>query len=394
MEETNLRKIYLVDSENVGDLWVTHVLALARIEDEIIVFYTQKSPHMGYDTIRKLLADGREINFVKCVEGKNALDFQLVTELGYRIGCEKQKTEYIMVTNDTGFDAVVQYWKSKEKCVRRYNAKYCQNLYNQKCVDEEKQRAGIHTEQMILEEVKRKDKIAEKAIAEPLLDEGMKKHATEAVEEIKNVAKDGAKEQMEAILAESHIVKKGEKGSEKEEEAKIEFTNPYESIEDTIKEEKKAKAEKNKRNSTRGSKKEVTNKLLTEKVPGEEELLKELVSCLGVNNSGEIHNALTMLLGNDGKTVYQQVKGNLKDFCTEKQLKMQEKFNVYCQLVFEHSEQKEQYPKNFSSFVYNAKDKRKNLNSFRSALQKEYGKEKGMQYYSIIKPHVKILNKM
>ncbi|MBQ1393308.1 MAG: hypothetical protein IIY81_07215 [Lachnospiraceae bacterium] len=211
MEETNLRKIYLVDSENVGDLWVTHVLALARTEDEIIVFYTQKSPHMGYDTIRKLLADGREINFVKCVEGKNALDFQLVTELGYRIGCEKQKTEYIMVTNDTGFDAVVQYWKSKEKCVRRYNAKYCQNLYNQKCVDEEKQRAGIQTEQIVLEEVKRKDKIAEKTITEPPLDEGMKKCATEAAEEIKNVSKDGAKEQMEAILVESHIVKKGKK---------------------------------------------------------------------------------------------------------------------------------------------------------------------------------------
>ena len=131
-----------------------------------------------------------------------------------------------------------------------------------------------------------------------------------------------------------------------------------------------------------------------EKVDGEDELLKELVSCLGVNNSGEIHNALTMLLGNDGKAVYQQVKGNLKDFCTEKPLKIQEKFNVYCQLVFEHSEQKEQYPQNFSNFVYKAKDKRKNLNSFRSALQKEYGKEKGMQYYSIIKPHVKILNKM
>ena len=67
---------------------------------------------------------------------------------------------------------------------------------------------------------------------------------------------------------------------------------------------------------------------------------------------------------------------------------------MYCQLVFEHSEKKEQYPQNFSNFVYKAKDKRKNLNSFRSALQKEYGKEKGMQYYSIIKPHVKILNKM
>ena len=126
----------------------------------------------------------------------------------------------------------------------------------------------------------------------------------------------------------------------------------------------------------------------------DEELLKELVNCLGINNSGEIHNALTMFLGDEGKTVYQKNKTNLKEMVEKKQLKIQDKFKVYCQLVFERSEQKEAYPKNFSNFVYRETDKRKNLNSFRSALQKEYGKEKGMQYYTLIKPHVKILNKL
>ena len=372
MEEIISKKIYLVDSENVGDLWVTHVLALAKPEDEIIVFYTQKSPHMGYDTIRKLLADGREVDFVKCVEGKNALDFQLVTELGYRIGCEKEETEYIMVTNDTGFDAVVQYWKNKKKPVRRYNARYCQNLYNQKCVEHEKQKIGIEEPQQ-----------AEVA-SEQLEEKGNESSVVETAKE---------------ILYEAEFMNPYEGASAREEEKKASLKE-----DNTIKPERKRRVintktgkkenpKENKRES-KNKKEIVANKVLVEKVDGEDELLKELVSCLGVNNSGEIHNALTMLLGNDGKAVYQQVKGNLKDFCTEKPLKIQEKFNVYCQLVFEHSEQKEQYPQNFSNFVYKAKDKRKNLNSFRSALQKEYGKEKGMQYYSIIKPHVKILNKM
>ena len=34
-DEAGMKKVYLVDSENVGDLWVTHILALAEEEDEI-----------------------------------------------------------------------------------------------------------------------------------------------------------------------------------------------------------------------------------------------------------------------------------------------------------------------------------------------------------------------
>ncbi|MBQ1688746.1 MAG: hypothetical protein II073_05660, partial [Lachnospiraceae bacterium] len=130
------KKVYMIDSENVGDLWVTHVIQLANAEDEILVFYTQKSPHMGYDTIIKLLDSSNKVQFIKCIEGRNALDFQLVTELGYRIGTQEEEKTYIIVTNDTGFDAVVQYWKMVNVEVRRYSAKYCQNQYNKKLCED------------------------------------------------------------------------------------------------------------------------------------------------------------------------------------------------------------------------------------------------------------------
>ena len=42
-----MKKIYLVDSENVGDIWVP-LLVSSQPEDVILVFYTQKSPHMNY----------------------------------------------------------------------------------------------------------------------------------------------------------------------------------------------------------------------------------------------------------------------------------------------------------------------------------------------------------
>lgn len=364
-----MKKVYLVDSENVGDLWVTHILSLAETEDEILVFYTQKSPHMGYDTIRKLLADGREVDFVKCVEGKNALDFQLVTELGYRLGSDKEECEYIMVTNDTGFDAVVQYWKNAGKQVKRYNAKYCQSQYNKKMVEEEREklakqlRGNLANVEVVEQEVQPEEAEAKTTNKEPDFDIVLKEYAEE--KETKETKQSETMEQPKEAKVTEESKEKAETKQTK---------NP--------KETKKTRVTKEKKSPSK-----------VEPVQ-DEELLKELVNCLGINNSGEIHNALTMFLGDEGKTVYQKNKSNLKEFVEKKQLKIQDKFNVYCQLVFDRSEQKEAYPKNFSSFVYGAKDKRKNLNSFRSALQKEYGKEKGMQYYALIKPHVKILNKI
>lgn len=76
-------KIYLVDSENVGDIWVP-LLVSSQEDDEVLVFYTTKSPHMNYENVRMLKETEKEADFIKCFEGSNALDFQLVSELGYR----------------------------------------------------------------------------------------------------------------------------------------------------------------------------------------------------------------------------------------------------------------------------------------------------------------------
>lgn len=388
-DEEIMKKIYLVDSENVGDLWVTHILELAKEEDEILVFYTQKSPHMGYDTMRKLLEYGREVEFIKCVEGKNALDFQLVTELGYRLGKENEECEYIMITNDTGFDAVVQYWKNAGKQVKRYNAKYCQSQCNKKLIEEERDklakqlRGNLPNMEVVEQKAEQTEGKSNAVNTEPAFDMVLKEYA----EEKANKPSASAKQENNDTKQKNEVAEKTKQAEEKEV-----LNTEKESVSSNEKQEEK-KTEKPKVEKIARRTKEKSSQSSEENVQ-DEELLKELVNCLGINNSGEIHNALTMFLGDEGKTVYQKNKSNLKDMAEQKQLKIQDKFKVYCQLVFERSEQKEIYPKNFSNFVYGAKDKRKNLNSFRSALQKEYGKEKGMQYYTLIKPHVKILNKI
>lgn len=114
-------KHYLIDSENVGDFWIP-LLELPAESTELIVFYTKNSPHMSYDSLIKLKESDRTVTFIKCYEGTNALDFQLCSELGFRIAMNKGD-DFIIVTNDTGYDAAVKYWRHKEYSVKRIAGK-------------------------------------------------------------------------------------------------------------------------------------------------------------------------------------------------------------------------------------------------------------------------------
>jgi hypothetical protein len=97
-------------------------------QDEILIFYTEKSPHMSYEKVIELtrLAD-RPLQWIKCVEGSNALDFQLVTELGARVAMNPER-EFVIVSNDNGFDAAVKYWVHRDKQVRRMKSAECRQF--------------------------------------------------------------------------------------------------------------------------------------------------------------------------------------------------------------------------------------------------------------------------
>lgn len=123
-------KIYLVDSENVGDIWVP-LLVSSQEDDEVLVFYTTKSPHMNYENVRMLKETEKEADFIKCFEGSNALDFQLVSELGYRLS-QNATREYVIVSNDTGFDAAVRYWSARKMPVSRLSGKECHRMLTEK----------------------------------------------------------------------------------------------------------------------------------------------------------------------------------------------------------------------------------------------------------------------
>ena len=262
-------KIYLVDFENVKSKGLQGIDNLTET-DTVIIFYSENSDTINFEMHQKVLTSKADIEYFKVnVGGKNALDFQLVTQLGYLL-CQEEDSSYCIVSNDTGYDAVVRYWGERGYDVTRMTAKECSE--------------------------------------------------------------------------------KKEKGEEQELKA-----------------------------DTAG------------------EIVTALFSCISRENLQNLHNVLVLFLGpKQGKQVYQKIKGDKQAAAYWEEHTVsstEERFDIYCHLVFKHSELAGE-PKDFASFLLKAKEKRKNLNSLRAAMQGHYGKEKGMKYYVLFKPHIKIMNCM
>ena len=503
-------KIYLVDSENVGDIWVP-LLVSSQEGDEVLVFYTTKSPHMNYENVRMLKETEKEADFIKCFEGSNALDFQLVSELGYRLS-QNADREYVIVSNDTGFDAAVRYWSARKMPVSRLSGKECHRMLTEK-----KQRVAKESEAAAEPEQEQSRAAGAEAEAEQVRETGQEAEAERIretgpeaeAERVRETGQEAEAEQVREIGPEAEAKrgreqskkpgsskksepskaggKAGESGNPEasgkagnaEESGKAEVTGKAEDAEISGKSEpeenaglaeesgkaepaektgrakrsrksaKAVRAEKSERMSEpdRSEKSQKSDKAktqnagnekpdLTEEQSGqmtammdlkeemsgnpqsvsnatdqseapvkfgldlnaERAILKTLCACISKENLVDFHNALVALLGEEeGKRLYQELKTNAEYASYWSELPaygLKEKFDMYCKMVFDHSEYAKEPPEDFSGFLYQANGKRKNLNSLRAALQGHYGKDKGMKYYSLFKSHIKMMNRM
>lgn len=512
-------KIYLVDSENVGDIWVP-LLVSSQEDDEVLVFYTTKSPHMNYENVRMLKETEKEADFIKCFEGSNALDFQLVSELGYRLS-QNAAREYVIVSNDTGFDAAVRYWSARKMPVSRLSGKECHRMLTEKKQrvakksgaaaepeQEQSRAAGSEAEAEQVWETgqeaeaergreqsrkPRSSKKSEPSKAGGKAGESGKPEASgkagnaetsgnaEVIGKAEDAEKFGKAEPAEkaGLAGESGKPEVTGKAEDAEESGKAEVTGKAEDAETSGKSEpeenaglaeesgkaepaektgrakrsrksaKAVKAEKSEHMSEpdRSEKSQKSDKAktqnagnekpdLTEEQSGqmtammdlkeemsenpqsvsnatgqseapakfgldlnaERAILKTLCACISKENLVDFHNALVALLGEEeGKRLYQELKTNAEYASYWSELPaygLKEKFDMYCKMVFDHSEYAKEPPEDFSGFLYQANGKRKNLNSLRAALQGHYGKDKGMKYYSLFKSHIKMMNRM
>lgn len=111
------RTTYLVDTENVGTIWNLLLRPLSK-QDNLILFYTENSPGISYFDLDIIMKENKTFELVSCNKGKNALDFQLISYLGYLLK-SAAKTEYTIISNDTGYDPVIKFWKERGYIVTR-----------------------------------------------------------------------------------------------------------------------------------------------------------------------------------------------------------------------------------------------------------------------------------
>lgn len=384
---------FLVDSENVNDNWLM-LFDMADEDDEIIVFYTKKSPHMSYMSVIRLMENNKiNIRFEESYEGTNALDFQLVSYMGYLMGCagsfsenkcdaasaESCADEYIIMSNDTGYDPAVRFWKDKGFAVRRFNVNFCKqaiqrrkNIKYQVVADipskEDNANTNIDTN---IDTDNDNDAITAKSYnlnelfdgnhssytdSEPLNDELSTNDDLPASDELTT---------NDDLPANDKLMTNDD----------LQFTD-----------------EQHPDNGL-PFKDAVSPVLKSEKTASEDFdhfEVDSFLNCMGKDNLLKLHETLVHVYGmKQGQTIYKTIKDKSYSYTPEK-LTRKKKVERFTGIIFAHSDIDD--PGDFVDFLEKNRNKTKNLNGIRSAITKSYGETDGLKYYSLFKPYFKIIS--
>lgn len=384
---------FLVDSENVNDNWLM-LFDMADEDDEIVVFYTKKSPHMSYMSVIRLMENNKiNIRFEESYEGTNALDFQLVSYMGYLMGCagsfsenkcdaasaESCADEYIIMSNDTGYDPAVRFWKDKGFAVRRFNVNFCKqaiqrrkNIKYQVVADipskEDNANTNIDTN---IDTDNDNDAITAKSYnlnelfdgnhssytdSEPLNDELSTNDDLPASDELTT---------NDDLPANDKLMTNDD----------LQFTDEQPP------------------DNGLPFKDAVSPVLKSEKTASEDFdhfEVDSFLNCMGKDNLLKLHETLVHVYGmKQGQTIYKTIKDKSYSYTPEK-LTRKKKVERFTGIIFAHSDIND--PGNFVDFLEKNKNKTKNLNGIRSAITKSYGETDGLKYYSLFKPYFKIIS--
>ncbi len=111
-EEIQCIRYYLIDYENVHQAGLDGIEKLTE-NDKLVIFYTTNAETLTFSLYEKLVSCKAEIKLYKVqCGGKNALDFQLATFLGYVLGNNPDADCHI-ISNDKGYEYVRSFWKEK-----------------------------------------------------------------------------------------------------------------------------------------------------------------------------------------------------------------------------------------------------------------------------------------
>lgn len=102
-------KIFLIDFENVKSKGLTGIDQL-EADDTVIIMYSENSDTISFEMHQKVMTCKADVEYFKVhVGGKNALDFQLSSLLGY-IVARGEHSHIFIISNDRGFDFLHDFW--------------------------------------------------------------------------------------------------------------------------------------------------------------------------------------------------------------------------------------------------------------------------------------------
>ncbi len=384
---------FLVDSENVNDNWLM-LFDMADEDDEIIVFYTKKSPHMSYMSVIRLMENNKiNIRFEESYEGTNALDFQLVSYMGYLMGCagsfsenkcdaasaESCADEYIIMSNDTGYDPAVRFWKDKGFAVRRFNVNFCKqavqrrkNIKYQVVADipskEDNANTNIDTN---IDTDNDNDAITAKSYNLNELFDGNHSSYTDSEPLNYELSTNDDLPASDELTTNDDLPANDKLMTNDD----LPFTD-----------------EQHPDNGL-PFKDAVSPVLKSEKTASEDFdhfEVDSFLNCMGKDNLLKLHETLVHVYGmKQGQTIYKTIKDKSYSYTPEK-LTRKKKVERFTGIIFAHSDIND--PGNFVDFLEKNKNKTKNLNGIRSAITKSYGETDGLKYYSLFKPYFKIIS--
>lgn len=376
---------FLVDSENVNDNWLM-LFDMADEDDEIVVFYTKKSPHMSYMSVIRLIENNKiNIRFEECYEGTNALDFQLVSYMGYLMGgggacsenecdaasAETGADEYIIMSNDTGYDPAVRFWKDKGYAVRRFNVNFCKQA------------------------VQRRKNIKYQVVA----DIPSKEDTTNTNTDTDADAITSKSYNLNELIDGNHSSYTdseplSDELSTNEDLPSIDKLMTNDDLPFTDEQTPNNNSNKNEAAEAKASMDSIDTSDISEVSAASEDFdhfeVDSFLNCMGKDNLLKLHETLVHVYGmKQGQIIYKTIKEKSYSFTPEK-LTRKKKVERFTGIIFAHSDIND--PGNFVDFLEKNKNKTKNLNGIRSAITKSYGETDGLKYYSLFKPYFKIIS--
>lgn len=384
---------FLVDSENVNDNWLM-LFDMADEDDEIIVFYTKKSPHMSYMSVIRLMENNKiNIRFEESYEGTNALDFQLVSYMGYLMGCagsfsenkcdassaESCADEYIIMSNDTGYDPAVRFWKDKGFAVRRFNVNFCKqavqrrkNIKYQVVADIPSKEDNVNTNiDTNIDTDNDNDAITAKSYNLNELFDGNHSSYTDSEPLNYELSTNDDLPASDELTTNDDLPANDKLMTNDD----LPFTD-----------------EQHPDNGL-PFKDAVSPVLKSEKTASEDFdhfEVDSFLNCMGKDNLLKLHETLVHVYGmKQGQTIYKTIKDKSYSYTPEK-LTRKKKVERFTGIIFAHSDIDD--PGDFVDFLEKNRNKTKNLNGIRSAITKSYGETDGLKYYSLFKPYFKIIS--